>query len=275
MYYFVSQNPLSATLKIMKTKTDISSIERLERLTQYVESRKAITVPEIVAEFSISLTTARRELELLAEQGKIQRVHGGAIALPKAPPEPPALHRTQEQAEEKQRIGRIAAEFVHDGETVFLGAGTTVLEVAHHLCNRRNLTVITNSLLVINALADAPEVHLVGLGGFFRQSEKSFVGHITEKALTDVRAAKVIMGIRAIDLDQGLTEEFPTEAATNRVILKIGQQVIILADHTKFGRVAGAFIAPVTAMHVLVTDCNIPQTYIEALTSQGIRVVTE
>lgn len=258
----------------MKTKTDINSIERLKRIVNYVESRESITVPEIVSEFSVSMTTARRDLDALAEQGKIQRVHGGAIALPKAPPEPPVLHRTLEQAEEKQLIGRKAAELVHDGETVFLGAGTTVLEVTHHLCTRRNLTVITNSLLVVNALAEVPDINLVQLGGLFRHSEKSFVGHITEKALADVRAAKVIMGMRAIDTVQGLTDEFPTEAATNRVIMQIGQQVIVVADHTKFGRVAGAFIAPVTGVHIMITDSNTPKEYIKALEAQGVRVIT-
>ena len=259
----------------MKTKTDITSVERLKRIVDYVEIHEAITVPEIVSEFSISMTTARRDLDALAEQGKLQRVHGGAIALPKAPPEPPVLHRALEQAEEKQTIGRMAAELVQDGETVFLGAGTTVLEAARHLCARRNLTVITNSLLVVNALAEAQDISLVTLGGLFRHSEKSFVGHITEKALADVRAAKVIMGVRAIDARQGLTDEFPSEAATNRAIMSIGQQVIIIADHTKFGRVAGAFIAPISDIHVMVTDRNTPIDCIRAFEEQGIRVITE
>jgi DeoR family transcriptional regulator of aga operon len=257
----------------MKTKTDISSMDRLERLLHFVESRQRITVPEIVHEFSVSVATARRDLDALAGQGKVQRVHGGAIAVSKAPPEPPALQRAREQSEEKKRIGKIAADLIHDGDTVFLGAGTTVLEVAQHLRDRQNLTVITNSLLVINALADVPHINVLGLGGLFRKSELSFVGHITEHALAEIRVAKVVMGVRAIDVEEGLTEEFPPEAATNRAILKIGQQVIVIADHTKFGRVAGAVIAPATAMHVLVTDQDTPQNFIDALTTQGIRVL--
>ena len=257
----------------MKTKTDVSSIDRLDRVLNFVESRQCITVPDIVTEFAVSISTARRDLDTLAEEGKIERVYGGAKAIHAAPPEPPALHRTREQSEEKKRIAQVAADLVHDGETVFLGAGTTVLEIAHHLRHRRNLTVITNSLLVINALADAPEINLLGLGGLFRKSEMSFVGHITERILMEVRAAKVIMGVRAIEVEQGLTEEFPPEAATNRAILSIGQQIIIVADHTKFGRAAGAVIAPVTAMHVLVTDQKTPRNYLEALIAQGIRVL--
>lgn len=258
----------------MKSKTDTSNMDRVERLHNFVEVRQRVTVAEIVDEFAISVATARRDLDALAEQGKIQRVHGGALAVRKAPPEPPALQRAREQDREKKRIGRAAAQLVNDGESVFLGAGTTVLEVAQELRLRRGLTVITNSLLVVNALADAPDINLVALGGLLRKEELSFVGHITEHALAEVRAAKVIMGVRAIDVDEGLTEEFPPEAATNRAILKIGQQVIIVADHTKFGRVAGSVIAPATAMHVLVTDSDTSSNYVETLTAQGIRVLT-
>lgn len=257
----------------MKTKTDIPSIERLERLTKFVETRKSVTVSDVVNEFSISPTTARRNLDTLANQGKIKRVHGGAIALTKAPPEAPALYRTRDQVEEKKYIGEAAAELVQDGETVFLGAGTTVLEVANHLRNRKNLTVITNSLLIINALANVTEINVVGLGGFFRHSEFSFVGHVTENALTDVRAAKVILGVRAIDIDHGLTDEHPPEAATNRAILEIGKQVIIVADHTKFGRVAGAFISPVRDIHILITDPDTPQNILETFAAQGVRII--
>ncbi|NLG99123.1 MAG: DeoR/GlpR transcriptional regulator [Chloroflexi bacterium] len=259
----------------MKTKNFVSNTERLERIVDFIESRKSITVAEVASEFSIGMTTARRDLDTLADQGKIQRVHGGAMALPKAPPEPPALYRTQEQAVEKQKIGRLAAALIEDGDTVFLGAGTTVMEVARELVNRRDLTVITNSLLVINTLAEAPGINMVVLGGFFRSSEKSFIGHMTEQALAEFRAAKVVMGVRAVDVELGLTEEFPPEAQTNRAVLKIGQQVIIVADHTKFGRVAGAFIAPVTAVNIMVTDSNTPQEYIQALEAQGVRVIKD
>lgn len=257
----------------MKTKTEISTLDRLDRIKDFVDARQRVVVSDLVAEFAISETTARRDLEVLAERGSIQRVHGGAIALRKAPPEPPALLRAGEQADEKQRIGRAAAGLIDEGDTVFLGAGTTVMEVARHVHDRRRLTVITNSLLVFQVLADAPDLNLVGLGGLFRKGERSFVGDITEQALERVRAAKVFLGVRALDVNEGLTEEYPPEAATNRQIVKSGRHVIVVADHTKFGRVAGSVIAPVTAMHTLVTDGDAPSADVEALTAKGIRVV--
>jgi len=183
------------------------------------------------------------------------------------------LVRSNEQEEEKRRIGRLAASLIEDGEAVFLGSSTTVLEVAKNLPERRNLTVLTNSLLVINALAGLPEITLVGLGGVLRKSEHSFIGHITERSLAEVRADKVFFGVRALSLEHGLTNDYLPETLTDRAILGIGGQVIVVADYTKFGRVSTAFLAPLSAMHTLVTDSQAPAEFLSALEHQGIRIM--
>ncbi len=160
-----------------------------------------------------------------------------------------------------------------DGETIFLSSGTTTLEVARSLRGQRRLTVITNSLLALNQLADAPEITLVGLGGLLRRSEMSFIGHITEQALAEVRADKVIIGIRAIDAEQGLTNDFLPETMTDRAIMRIAREVIVVADHSKCGRVSAAFVAPLSVMRTLVTDSGTSPEFVGALTAQGIRVL--
>jgi DeoR/GlpR family transcriptional regulator of sugar metabolism len=257
----------------MEVKLTLSNIERQEHLRRFVQQRQRATVTEISEHFSISLATVRRDLEALAERGEVQRFHGGVIAVRNAPPELPVLQRTADQAEEKRRIGRAAAGLVKDGETIFLSSGTTVLEVARNLRERRNLTVITNSLLVINTLADAPGITLVGLGGILRHSEMSMIGHITEQALAEVHAHKIIMGIRALDVERGLTNDYLPETMTDRAILARGGEVIIVADHTKCGRLSTAFVAPITAMHKLITDAKAPSDLVEALRAKGIEVL--
>ena len=258
----------------MQTESALSNHERQQRLLRFIEQRQRITVNQIRDEFVVSLATARRDLVTLAEQGKVKRVHGGAIAIRHAAPEPPVLQRTAEQADDKSRIGRAAADLIADGETVFLGSGTTVLEVARNLHGRKNLTVITNSLLVINALADVPDITVVGLGGVLRHSEMSLIGHIAEQALSELRADKVIIGIRAIDAEQGLTNDYLPETMTDRAILKIGREVIVVADHTKCGSVSTALVAPLSAIHTLVTDASAPPEFVEAVSAQGVRVIT-
>ena len=257
----------------MELKLSLSSIERQEELLRFVEQHQRATVTEIAEHLSVSLATVRRDLETLAEQSKIQRFHGGAIAVPQAPPELPALQRETEQAEHKKRIGRTAAELVDDGETIFLGSGTTVLEVARNLRQHRHLTVITNSLPVINLLIDAPEINMVALGGILRRSELSMIGHLTAQALGEVHAHKIIMGIRALDIERGLTNDYLPETMTDRAILAQPGEVIIVADHTKCGRISTASVAPITAMQKFVTDSETPPGFVEALRANDIEVV--
>jgi DeoR/GlpR family transcriptional regulator of sugar metabolism len=144
--------------------------------------------------------------------------------------------------------------------------------VAQHLVTR-NITVITNSLPVINLMSEKESITLIALGGMLRDSELSFIGHITEQALSEVRADKVIIGIRAISLEQGLTNDYLPETLTDRAILKAGRETIIVADHTKCGVISTAFVAPLTAMHVLVTDSTTNPDFIESLRAQGVEVI--
>lgn len=261
-------------MNISEALPSLSSVERQDKILQLVEQLHRITILEICEQFSISEATARRDLDVLAEQGKIRRVHGGAIPMHKAPPESPILQRSAEQVEEKQHIGLAASQLVSGNETIFLGSGTTVLEVARNLHSRTRLTVITNSLPVINLLADVPEISLVSLGGIFRQSELSFIGHITEQSLSEVRADKVIIGIRALSLEEGLTNDYLPETMTDRAILNVGKEVIVVADHTKIGALSTAFVAPLTRIHTLVTDHLASADFVQALKNQGIRVTT-
>ena len=252
----------------------LSNHERQEQLLQLIEQQRRISVTQICQHFSISEATARRDLDTLVERGAIHRVHGGALAIQLAPPEPPVIQRSTEQVELKQRIGQLAATLIHNHETVFLGSGTTVLEVARNLNGYENLTVITNSLPVMDLLSDKPGIHLIGLGGVFRPGELSFIGHITIQALAELRADKVIMGIRALDPDEGLTNDYVPETTTARAILAAGKEIIFVADHTKCGRVSVAFVAPITVVDILITDSEIAPELREDFAMKGIRILT-
>ncbi len=247
--------------------------ERQKQILSLLGRQGRLSVAEIVEQFAISEATARRDLETLTSQGKAQRVHGGVIAIEQAPPELPILQREGEQTDEKSAIGRAAADLIHDGETVFLGSGTTVLEAARHLRERRNLTVITNSLPVLNALAGLKDITVVSLGGQLRESELSFIGHITEQALAELRVGKVIIGTRGLSLEHGLTNDYLPETLTDRAILKIGREVIVAADHTKINRVSTALLAPLSSMTTFVTDANADKKFLQALKKLDIKVV--
>ena len=247
--------------------------ERQKQILSLLSQHGRLSVAEIVSQFSISEATARRDLETLSSQGKALRVHGGVIAVEQAPPELPILERENEQGDEKARIGRAAAALVGNHETIFLGSGTTVLEIARNLRDHKDLTVITNSLPVLNILAGNKEITVVSLGGMLRESELSFIGHITEQALGEVRVDKVFMGTRGVSLEHGLTNDYLQETLTDRAILKIGREVLIVADHTKVNRVATVLLAPLKSMQTLLTDSNADKKFVQALKKQGLTVI--
>jgi DeoR/GlpR family transcriptional regulator of sugar metabolism len=251
----------------------LSNIERQEQIVQLIAQYKRVKISDLCDSFSISKATARRDLEVLANQGRVQRVHGGAIIVNSAPPELPILKRQSEQAEEKKRIGLAAASLVSSGSSVFLGSGSTVLEVARNLRNAKDLTVVTNSLPVVNELSDIQTITLVMIGGLFRASELSFIGHLTELALKEINVDQVFLGARAISLTHGLTNDYLPETMTDRAIIHIGKKVILVVDHSKFGRISTAFLAPLDAIHTIVTDCYTADSFCDELEGKGIQII--
>jgi DeoR/GlpR family transcriptional regulator of sugar metabolism len=257
----------------MKIKNSLSNAERLDGILHFLESSRHLTVDLICQEFKVSAATARRDLDLLSRQGSIQRVHGGAIALHKSPPESPVFQRMAIQADCKRRIGIVTGSLINPRETLFLGSGTTVLEVAKNIKSISDLTVITNSLLVINELMDCKNITLVDLGGIIRYSEYSMIGNLTEAALSGLFADKVIIGIHGIDFEQGLTNHYLPETMTDRKLLQMGNKIFIVADHTKCGVISTSRVAPVSIINTLVTDTETPQDFVQRFKDGGISVI--
>jgi DeoR/GlpR family transcriptional regulator of sugar metabolism len=247
--------------------------ERQKKILDLLEQRENARVSELSELLGVSVATVRRDLNKLREMGEIERFHGGAVISLPSTPEPPVIQRSGENIAEKERIGIAAAALVQDGDVIFIGSGTTALEVARNLVGRKNLTVITNALTVVNMLSNEASITLVTTGGIFRRSELSFIGHLAEHALSELRPQKVIMGIRAISLQDGLTNDYLPEVNTDRAIIHAASEVIVVADHSKFGKVSTAFVAPISAIHKLVTDDSTSKEIIAGIQAQGVEVI--
>jgi DeoR family transcriptional regulator, aga operon transcriptional repressor len=249
---------------------------RRQRIVDLVEQRNGATVTELSEYFSISEATVRRDLSQLSEQGLIERAHGGAVS--KRPgrsyalPEPPMLSRASVQVEEKRCIGRAAAKYVKDREIIIVNGGTTTGEMVRHLGERQDLTVITNALNITVLLSHYPNIKVIVLGGALRHSELSMLGALTEDALQNLRADKLFMGTPAIHPEYGLSADDLTEVQSDRNIMAAARDIIVLADHTKFGRIATMRQAPMERIRRLITDTGIPETYVTALRERGVDV---
>jgi DeoR/GlpR family transcriptional regulator of sugar metabolism len=217
----------------MSINVNLLKAERQIWIRKLVDGEGSVTVNEVSDRLGVSEATIRRDLEEMNERGWIYRTHGGAVRVDRALREPPINQRLQEQSDEKQRIGRAAAQLIQDGETIFLGSSTTVLEVARNIPEHITLKVITNSIPIVNELASHPKIEIIVIGGSLRQSELSLVGHFAEQMVQEFRADKVFMGIRAIDLTNGFTNDDLQESILDRKIMNLAPKVIIAADHNQ------------------------------------------
>jgi DeoR/GlpR family transcriptional regulator of sugar metabolism len=253
--------------------------QRLDRIRELLSQNRGAAVTTLSEVLEVSESTVRRDLRDLSKAGDVLRTHGGALAAGKALTvrgsvgDVPVVQREFEHAEEKLRIGRAAAELVHDGDSIFLGSGSTTWQVARNLITRKGLTVVTNALNIAYLFSSQPDVTVVMIGGLLRHSELSIIGHIAEQTLNELRTDLVIMGINAISAKSGLMNRYLPETVTDRAIIAIAPHVIVVADHEKLGKTATAFVAPASAINVLVTGSEASQEIVDEFRRGGIEVI--
>lgn len=229
------------------------------------------SVSSLASTLGVTEATVRRALQRLARDGMVIRTYGGATvadraSMPVSAEDDPDIHY-------KRAVGAAASRLVEDRSTIALSSGTTVLEMARRLRDRR-LTVITNSLDVANVLLDASGIELVVLGGVVLPEVHSMRGHLTEGALRDLRADTVFMGTSAINLETGFMTEQVREIAVDRALRSAAREAVILADASKFDRVAPGFMFDFEQVGTVVTDDRIDGPTREALGTRGVAVVT-
>ncbi|WP_114853136.1 DeoR/GlpR family DNA-binding transcription regulator [Brachybacterium sp. YJGR34] len=233
------------------------SEERHRAIATALRRRGTVTVAALSSDLGVSTATIRRDLEILAEAGALRRVRGGAASLhgsvrPEADPRSFAdVARTA--TAEKQAIAARACSLVEDGEVVALDIGTTVAAMCPLLLER-SLTVVTASLAVVRALAAAPAVDIVILGGLLRPSYDSMVGTLTESALAQLRVDRAFLGSSGVRADGAVLDSTPSEVPVKRGLLDIATSSYLLADHEKLPGTGFLEIAPLGRFTALITD---------------------
>lgn len=247
--------------------------ERQEQILDIIRNQSRMTLAEISENFGVSEITIRRDVKMLEDLGTVRRTHGGVVYYIEQDADAPVVKRQSINATAKQNIARRAAQLVKDGDSIFLGSGSTASYIAQYLKNYQRLTVTTNAVTVIQELSSIESINLIVLGGLLRPSELSMIGHITEQALQEVRVDKVIVGMRGVDLEAGLTSDFLPEVMTDRAIMNMSAKVIIVADSSKLGHIASGFVAPIERMTTFITDTHADQEFVNQLHKRGIEVI--
>jgi DeoR/GlpR family transcriptional regulator of sugar metabolism len=250
----------------------VSNELRREKIREYLMQNRAAGVRDLGAALDASEATIRRDIQALVREPGFRRLRGG-IGIEESSAELSVSQRGHLMAERKRTIGRAAAALVGDGESVFIGSGSTMVEVARALADRPSLTVITNSLPVIALFSENPRVNLVVAGGALRRPEQSLIGHLVEKALAELRADRVIMGIQGIHPEHGLTNEFLPEAVLDRSLVHFAPELVIAADSSKLGKIRASSVGGIEDVDVLVTDDGADPALLAALETRGVRIV--
>ncbi|MCC8392252.1 DeoR/GlpR family DNA-binding transcription regulator [Paraburkholderia sp. MMS20-SJTR3] len=212
------------------------TIERHQAILEFVRARDA-SVEELCAALDVSEATIRRDLTVLAKQRRLVRTYGGATAqVGIHEPEASLEERKGAQREQKEAIAQAAAAHVREGATVLLDGGTTCAALARHLATRADLHVVTNNLLAVMALANAPGVRLTLIGGELRSSSMSTLGPIAELTLGRLTIDAAFLGADGVVAQFGLCEASAQQAWLKECIIARAAEVIVLADSTKLGR---------------------------------------
>lgn len=243
--------------------------ERKAEILQLMESGQPVKVGDLSQRFGVSESTIRRDLQELENVGLIQRTHGGAISI-QSSFELSYQEKEIRCLEEKQRIAKAAVELVKDGETVFLDAGTTTLQIAFAL-RGKTITVATNSMDIAQVFIEDPQVEVIVLGGSLRKGIRSLVGFLTNEMLARLHFDKVFLAANAVDLDFGVTTPNLTEAETKRHMVKAGKEVILVVDHSKLWEKAMCKICSLSEIDLLLTDSGLDQADVKRL-SQYVQV---
>src|ERR1700756_1296980 len=247
--------------------------ERRQHILELIQHQGRALVSDLSEQLNISQITIRKDLDYLQSKGVIQRSHGGALRVPSTALIDPTLQEKQKHnLREKERIATAASKMVEEGQCVILDSGTTTTAVAERLKRFKHLTIITNSVNIAAELAGT-DLEVILVGGTMRKNSFSLVGPLAEDNLEKMHADILFLAVDGFDPEIGLTTPNFLESRVNRAMVKASEQVVAVCDSTKFNHRSLSRIVPLSAIHCVITDKDLPEAIAESLRSQKIDVV--
>jgi DeoR/GlpR family transcriptional regulator of sugar metabolism len=230
------------------------------------------SVADLSQAFGVSEVTIRADLQMLAGQGLLVRTHGGAIPAGRISPELSLALRRQQQPLAKDHIGEAGAALIEDGDAVYLDTSSTALAIARHLTSHRHVTVITNSIAIVQELGDYPHLTVVMPGGRLRRETASLIGVDGLDYVRRLNIQKGFFGAHGITVDEGLTDVSVEEAEVKQVVVGLCREVVAVLDATKWGRAGVASFASLNQIDAIITDQSAPPGLVAAVRAAGVDV---
>jgi len=243
--------------------------QRRDQLLELVRLRGFASLPELAAELQVSESTIRRDLDVLEQSGAAKRTHGGAFY---TGPSPKLAHfdqRQKAQWDKKRRIAQRAAGLIEDGDTLLLDGGSTTYEFARLLVGRP-LQVVTNSLPVANLLMTS-DVDLVIVGGYVHARTGVVVGPYADRMLEQLNVRRAVLSVAAVS-ERGCFNSNLLLVETERAMMRAADEVIVVADSTKFGHQSLSLLCGLDRIDRMVVDNGLDRAWQEKLTAAGVEL---
>jgi len=248
--------------------------ERRLRIAEMLSVQRTVTAASLMESLDVTAATIRRDLAALEREGVLVRSHGGAVSRTLSTNFQLSYEALlRRKREEKEAIAREAERLILDGDTIFLEGSSTVYLVVQHLLRRNRLTVVTNSPPILAQLQHSPGISVMCTGGDLEKDTFYLSGTWTQRALSEIRVDKAILGVSALDTEYGISTSRQAEAEVKRLVGKAAKVRIALADHSKFGKQNFAHVGPVTDVDVLITDSGSDAVVLSDIRKMGLQVV--
>jgi len=245
--------------------------ERRRRVLDLVSQKGFISLNDLARSIRVSESTLRRDLDYWDQQGALKRTHGGAIYVGDGSALPALEERSARQVEEKNAIARTAVARMQDGDAILLDGGTTTLAVARLLIGRP-MQIVTNSLPIAQLFASSRETDLIILGGYVYPKTGVALGPLTIRMLPDIHVNQALLSVGGITA-KGLFNSNLLLVETQRQIMRCADEVVVVADHTKIGRPALAFLSELKEVDTLIVDSNLKREQRLLLKQSGVRLI--
>jgi DeoR family myo-inositol catabolism operon transcriptional repressor len=244
--------------------------ERIEQIQDYVLVNDTVSLDELVKVFDVSKNTIRRDIQQLVERGKIIKVYGG-VAANHATLKSFNERQTRNQ-QQKRSIAKAAANFVEDGDIIYIDSGTTTLEMVENL-QSKNVTIITNNLDFIFKSFPYDNLNVISTGGVFDRKTKSFVSLKNMDLLKSYNINKAFMASTGITISNGVTHSSPLESEIKQNVVKKSSTVFLLVDHCKFDKYALMTYCDMDEVDYIITDKVPSENYQEYTKRHDIQLV--
>ncbi|RCW49327.1 MULTISPECIES: DeoR/GlpR family DNA-binding transcription regulator [Halanaerobium] len=247
--------------------------ERRKKIVKLLENQKRASVNELSSKFDVSRATIRRDLSELEKEGFLRRTHGGAILSGSSKLEPSFKEKEDKLAKEKREIGKKAAEIIRDGDTVFIDAGTTTRYIIDFLKGKKDITIVTHALHIINKInEDNLNCELIVIGGNFKWSTEAMIGPLAEDILKKLHVDKSFIGSNGFNLESAATTPDLNEAKIKEIALNIAGENFILFDQSKWEEIYFYRFAELNQIDFIITD-SIEENKAKVLEQEEIEII--